>query len=163
MTKRLWIETDFFKDFHCKCSACRHSCCTDWKVGISKKDYDKLQTLTYSDELFNKLEVALAKPDFPSETAYRYFVPDYAGNCPMLDKQGLCMLQNEHGEDALADVCRIYPRSYKEINGIHELTCSNSCEAVIELLMNESKLSFVCRYENDDSKMIMHKDADVIS
>jgi lysine-N-methylase len=49
---------------------------------------------------------------------------------------GLCALQMELGENYLPNVCRLYPRNIKQLNENYEISCSNSCEAVVELLIN---------------------------
>jgi hypothetical protein len=51
-------------------------------------------------------------------------------------EDGLCALQMELGESHLPDICKLYPRSTKKLIEGSECCCSNSCEEVVELLMN---------------------------
>lgn len=58
----------------------------------------------------------------------------------MHGEDGLCMLHKECGEDVLPEICRVYPRSMKREGGVNQACCSSSCEAVIEILMDEKQL-----------------------
>lgn len=48
------------------------------------------------------------------------------------------MLHTELGEGSLAAVCRLYPRGVRT-EGVRECSCANSCEAVLELLLQKSE------------------------
>lgn len=160
MTTNKWIETDFFEKFKCKCGNCKHTCCNGWNINISKKEYYKLVTLNCSKELADKIESAFIIPNFPTDEEYRKIAPNYLGNCPMLDVNGLCMIHKELGPEALSEICKSYPRSYKEVNGVLEATCTNSCEKVIELIMQEDQLSFVEKSIDKEPNIIINTDAD---
>ena len=141
--KRLWYEADYFSKFACKCGDCRHACCKGWKIAVSENEYFRLIGLECSERLHEKLESAFCIPDFPTTGRYRMIEPDWLGQCHMLDTDGLCMLQKECGEGVLPEVCRVYPRSYKNENGNLQACCSSSCERVVEMLMEEDRLRFV--------------------
>lgn len=141
--KRLWYEADYFSKFACKCGDCRHACCKGWKIAVSENEYFRLIGLECSEKLHEKLESAFCIPDFPTTGRYRMIEPDWLGQCHMLDTDGLCMLQKECGEGVLPEVCRVYPRSYKNENGNLQACCSSSCERVVEMLMEEDRLRFV--------------------
>ena len=66
-------------------------------------------------------------------------LPGYDGSCPMRMKDGRCSIQAELDESALPTVCRLYPRGVRE----REASCSNSCEAVVELLHRKEAIRFV--------------------
>jgi hypothetical protein len=71
-------------------------------------------------------------------------------------EDGLCALQSELKEKSLPEVCRIYPRQASRLHIQNECSCSNSCEAVIELLLQmqepmqfiETDLSFEPKFED---------------
>ena len=65
-------------------------------------------------------------------------LPGYDGSCPMRMKDGRCSIQAELDESALPTVCRLYPRGIRE----REASCSNSCEAVVELLHRKEAIRF---------------------
>ena len=155
MTKRLWIEADYFNKFQCKCGACKRSCCSSFVVPVSKKEYYKLLTLPCSKKLCDKIESCFVEPEFPTEDRYRLIAPNYLGDCPMLDENGLCMIHKELGPSALSSICNTYPRSLKQINNHFQANCSNSCEAVVELLFNQDKVNFVEAERNDEPNLFV--------
>lgn len=161
MTKKLWIETDYFSKFKCKADKCKRCCCSGWVIPVSKKEYYKLLTLDCSKQLADKIESCFVAPDFPTEERYRIIAPNYLGNCPMLDENGLCMIHSELGPQVLAQVCNSYPRSLKKVNDVYKANCSNSCEAVIELLLQEDKLTFKAVESNNDPNIYLNTKQDL--
>lgn len=142
MEKRLWLEPDYYENFRCKCGSCRNCCCNGWDIAVSMQEYFRLIGMECSEELHHKLECAFRMPEKPSPQHYRLISPNWLGECPMRDEDGLCMLQKECGESALPEICRVYPRSLKQESRIYQACCSNSCEAIIELLLQEDQLRF---------------------
>jgi len=136
----IWLETDYFEKFRCKGGACRNSCCEGWKIGVSMREYFDLIGRDCSEELHKRLQSAFVAPDQPSPEKFRYIAPNWLGMCPMHGDDGLCMLHKECGEGALPEVCRVYPRSLKNEGGVNQACCSSSCEAVIEILLQEKQL-----------------------
>ena len=135
-----YLVPDYFFDFRCKMGACRCACCEGWPISVSLKDYFSLLSADVSKELRIKLDCALHIAPNPSPEAYAQILPRYDGQCPMRMSDGRCALHFELGEYALSDVCRLYPRGVRE----DECSCANSCEAVIEMLMErEEKIRFV--------------------
>lgn len=145
-----YLTPDYYPEFLCKMGACRSACCEGWPISVSLADYFKLLGVECSPGLRRRLDCAMHLSDHPSPEAYAQISPRYDGNCPMRMADGRCALQAELGEDALAAVCRLYPRGVRT-NGVRECSCANSCEAVLELFLNrtapivfrETELSFV--------------------
>ncbi len=142
MDDRLWLVPAYYKNFKCKCGACRHACCKDWKIAVTEREYYTLIGLDCSERLHEKLECAFAAPDFQTADRFRLIELDWRGQCRMLDEDGLCMLQKECGEEYLPGVCRAYPRSIKRENTQYRAVCSASCEGVCELLLDGDSLKF---------------------
>lgn len=140
-----WIETDYFDAFECKCGACRHTCCTGWSISVNMRDYFRLIGMDCSDALHARLERAFRDPENPSPDRFKMISPDWLGECPLHDSDGLCMLHRELGSACLPMICRLYPRSIRIEGGVRRACCSNSCEAVIETLMRQDQLTIVRR------------------
>lgn len=132
---RKFLTPDYFPDFHCKMGACRAACCEGWPISVSLTDYFRLLGAECSSELKRKLDCALHISEHPSPEGYAHILPRYDGQCPMRLADGRCGLQVELGEAALATVCRLYPRGVRT-GDVHECSCANSCEAVVELLLH---------------------------
>jgi len=135
---RDYLIPDYYPDFHCKMGACRTACCEGWPVSVSMKDYFELLGMDCSPELRQKLDCALHLSLHPSPEAYAQILPRYDGQCPLRMEDGRCTLHAELGEGALAEVCRLYPRGVRT-GEVYECSCANSCEAVVELLLNRTQ------------------------
>jgi len=133
-----YLVPDYYQAFRCKIGQCRTPCCDGWPVTFSMLDYFKLLGVECSPELKRRLDNALHLTEHPAEEEYAMLLPRYDGTCPMRLEDGRCGLQVEAGEGALPAVCRQYPRSIRP----GECCCSNSCEAVIELLDREAPIQF---------------------
>ena len=81
----------------------------------------------------------------------------------MLDDNGLCMIHKELGPEYLSEICRCYPRSYKKVNNVLQATCSNSCEAVVEQLLNIDSLSFKTDEKNNNPNITINIDDDIMA
>ena len=133
-----YLVPDYFPSFRCKIGGCRHSCCEGWAISVTMKDYFKLLSVPCSDELRRRIDTALHLYDYPTETKYAQISPRYDGNCGMRLPDGRCGLHAELGEEALSDVCRLYPRGIRTV-GMYEASCANSCEAVLEALIHHKE------------------------
>ena len=138
-----YLVPDYYPAFSCKMGACRRPCCEGWPISVSMKDYFTLLGIDCSPELRRKLDGGLHLSLHPTPEAYAQILPRYDGQCPLHMADGRCMLHAECGGDALAAVCRLYPRGVR--NGAdRECSCANSCERVIEqLLVHEAPLQFI--------------------
>ena len=132
-----YLVPDYYPAFSCKMGACRRPCCEGWPITMSMKDYFRLLSVDCSPELRRKLDCGLHLVPRPTEDAYAQILPRYDGVCPLHMADGRCLLHAECGGDALAAVCRLYPRGVR--NGEdRECSCANSCEAVIEMLLERT-------------------------
>ena len=138
-----YLVPDYYPAFSCKMGACRRPCCEGWPISVTMKDYFRLLSIECSPELRRKLDSGLHLSLRPSEDAYAQILPRYDGVCPLHMEDGRCALHAECGGDSLAAVCRLYPRGVR--NGEdRECSCTNSCEAVVELLLKRvAPLTFI--------------------
>lgn len=125
----------YYPDFRCKAGDCRHPCCSGWDIALSMQEYFHMLGRDCSPELRRRLDTAFHLADTPSEDHYAIISPRWDGDCPLHLPSGLCGLQCECGEGAIPSVCRYYPRSPKS-KYAYQCQCSNSCEAVVELLFD---------------------------
>lgn len=161
MENQKWLTTDYYKDFKCKCSACRHSCCHGWQIPITRKEYEQLISLECNEEMRHRLDVSFITPDYIDENRYRILSFNYSGDCH-LQKDGLCLIHKEKGETSLPRVCRLYPRSLKKINDKNTAVCSSSCEAVVEMLLKDSYMQLKYEELNEHSEIEYKVDNEVI-
>lgn len=143
-----FLMPDYYENFSCKMGKCRSACCIGWPISVSMTNYFRLLGVECRKDLRQRLDTGLRIVDKPTEEEYARFEPRYDGNCPLRMHDGRCALHAELGEDILPDVCRLYPRGIRmrAKDGIYEISCANSCEAVLELLFEKhEKIDFIKR------------------
>ncbi len=126
----------YMQKFCCKCESCRAVCCRGWRINLTKTEYLRLTALSCSESLRARIERSLTVFDAPDEDAFAYISHGADGRCPMLDGDGLCSIQTECGDTVQPAVCRLYPRAVRAGDPC-EIVAATSCEATVELLMNE--------------------------
>ncbi len=139
METRKYLVPDYFPRFQCKMGECRNACCQGWPVSINMEKYFELLGADCPYELRQKLDCAMHLQDRPSPESYAFLKHRYDGNCYLRHPDGRCGLQVCMGEDILPDVCRLYPRGIRKDADGCECSCANSCEAVVELLLQQEE------------------------
>lgn len=151
-----FLIPDYLTSFTCKMGSCRTPCCVGWPVRISLEDYFKLTSRECSEELRRRLDTGIKVSLHPTPEEYAEITPRYDGDCSMRLPDGRCILHAELGEDALAHVCRLYPRGIRLEPG-YECSLANSCEAVLELLFEKADPISFCHRELSFGKLPAHK------
>jgi len=125
----------YCKDFHCLAENCRDSCCKDWRIEFDKNDFLRLRRLDAPKEFKPRLDSAVKRlRSGPGHgTLFGHFQLE-DGNCPLLEKCGLCSLQLNCGGEALPEVCRVFPRISCYTAAAREHCLTLGCEAVHKLL-----------------------------
>lgn len=120
----------FYKTFQCIADKCEHSCCIGWEIDIDEDSFDYYKSIPGS---FGK---RLAEQT-TTEDGEHSFILQENGWCPFLNKQKLCDIYSELGEEALCEVCTEYPRFTIEYGNVREIALSFSCEEVGRILFSD--------------------------
>lgn len=122
---------------------CRTACCRGWPVGFSLEDYFRLSACDCSAELRHRIDTGIRVSLTPTPDRYAEIAPRFDGDCSMRLSDGRCAIHAELGEGALTDVCRLYPRGVRT-SPFMEYAFSNSCEAVLEMLIDrDTPIGFI--------------------
>lgn len=135
------ILPTFYDDFSCLADRCHHSCCRGWEIDIDPATADLYQSLQtpLGDLIRNNITTT-------SEGASFRLTEDE--RCPFLQKDGLCQLIREAGDDILCDICANHPRFFVMAGDIELGGVGLSCEKSVELLLSDNApLTFYA--END--------------
>lgn len=127
----LKVAPDYYPNFKCIASACKHNCCIGWEIDIDEATAD----------FYTRVEGALGKrlADHISKTDPPYFILDENKRCPFLNKENLCDLILGLGEHHLCTVCARHPRFQNELPGRVESGLGLCCEAAAALILGQSK------------------------
>lgn len=140
---REFLIPDYYLEFSCKTGTCRSACCVGWPITVSMRDYYFLLGVDCDQDLRKRIDCGVLRINRPTEEEYARFEPRYDGNCPLRSEDGKCALHARLGEDALPDVCCLYPRGVRVENGEYECSCANSCEKTLELLFRKEPVAFL--------------------
>ena len=102
---------DYYSKFTCTADKCGDTCCRGWEVDI---DDDANEYYQLAPGEFAKEVRASIREEETEDGHARFFPLTADGNCPFLDRTGLCRIILQMGEGALCTTCREYPRYYIE-------------------------------------------------
>lgn len=127
----------YFYDFQCEASACSDTCCAGWGIAIDKVSLKKYRK--YPGFFGNRLRGSI---DWENRT-----FEQYGGRCAFLNRENLCDIYSEAGEQMLCKTCTRYPRHYEEYENLREISLSLSCPAAAKMILTPEKMTFTssCR------------------
>ena len=125
---------DYYSKFTCIADKCGDTCCRGWEVDI---DDDANEYYQLAPGEFAKEVRASIREEETEDGHARFFPLTADGNCPFLDRTGLCRIILQMGEGALCTTCREYPRYYIEAGDYSQQDLSLSCPAVAEIFFAE--------------------------
>lgn len=127
-------KPDFYDQFKCIASRCTDTCCVGWEIDIdeaTQQVYRKVSGV-FGDRLRENIE----------DGHFKLLPHD---RCPFLDKDNLCEVYRNLGEDALCDICTEHPRFVEVYGDIMERGLGLCCEEAARLLLEgEGPLAFTC-------------------
>lgn len=159
--KRIVLQPEYMKNFHCIGPACEDSCCIGWKVDINKETYLKYKKVNHQ-ELKPIFEKAVnRKHNQKSDESYGKIKMESDGRCPFLDEKMLCKIQGTLGEKCLSDTCALYPRYLRKVDGKFERSATMSCPEIARLgLLNPEGIAFEHIEEDVDVRIKLHSNFD---
>ena len=142
------VYPDYYKKFSCKKEKCRHNCCIGWEI-----DIDEEKTQYYKNiggEMGKKLKNNIANKPTP------HFILDKNERCPFLNKDNLCELVINLGEDSLCEICSLHPRFQNLLPERTEIGLGLCCEAATELIIgNRDTVNLINNTTSDDEIIIL--------
>ena len=137
------IKPDFYKNFKCIADKCTDSCCVGWEIIVDSETSEKYEDI--KGDFGEKIRMNLVK-DEDNEICFKL---DEKERCPFLNKNNLCDIIINCGEDALCSICTEHPRFYNDFQKVIECGLGLCCEEVCRLLLETDKpLKYIT--ENED-------------
>ncbi len=124
----------YYKEFKCIGPACEDTCCSGWDVVIDANTYQSYQKMegTFGEKLRSKMVV--------DQDGDNIFVLD-GKRCPFLNKDMLCDIYTEKGEEYLCYTCKQYPRYMETFFDLKEMGISLSCPEAARIILGHAKLT----------------------
>lgn len=128
---------DYYKQFKCIAHECTHSCCVGWEIEVDEHSLNYYRSIT--GDFGKKLNENIMCED--NSSVFRLGKNE---RCPFLNKNNLCDIIINLGEDKLCQICTDHPRFRNFYTARTEIGLGLTCEAAAEIILSkETKTSLI--------------------
>ena len=145
------LKPFYYDDFKCVGGGCKDSCCIGWNIYIDKKSYKAYKNV--KGEYYKKLKDGISRNRKDSDDLHYGDMKLENGKCKFLNKQNLCDIYIDLGQEYLCNTCKIYPRVINKNGDIYEKGLKLSCPEVARMFV-ELKDIFSFDMENRELNKI---------
>lgn len=122
------VVPSYYHKFKCIAERCTHNCCIGWEIDIDEATMD----------YYSSLDTPLGER-IRANIAEGHFILGNGERCPFLNKNGLCDIICECGEDALCDICTLHPRFRNFYTSFYETGLGLCCEEAARIILSEKE------------------------
>lgn len=141
----LYIKPAFYDEFKCVADKCTDSCCVGWEINIDNETMDIYKNM-HTEFASEIRENIIGNED----NTYSFKLLE-GERCPFLNKNNLCDIILNCGEDNICYICKEHPRFYNDFLNVTEYGLGLCCEEVVRLLLeNDEPLEFVVFNDEDE-------------
>jgi len=128
----------YVTQFQCLGSECPDTCCAGWSINIDKETFQGYRRVVQPQlkPLLQEYLVQLDKESYAKHAKIGLRKTD--SHCGLHSAEGLCMVQQRLGEDALSDTCYVYPRSIVQLGDRLEQSLTLSCPEAARLALTQT-------------------------
>ncbi len=145
---------DYYSQFKCIANNCRHSCCVGWEIEIDEDTLCKYKTVPgdFGKRLSESITTSGGTPVFLLGDNER---------CPFLNKNNLCDIILNIGEENLCQICTDHPRFRNFYTDRTEIGIGLTCEAAAILILNrEAKTELIPISETETTSQLTKEERD---
>ena len=142
------VFPDYYKNFKCIASKCRHNCCIGWEIDIDSS------TMAFYENVKGKMGERL-KNNVSHENE-PHFILGENERCPFLNKDNLCDIIIELGEEHICDICAAHPRFINETGDRVETGIGMCCEEAARIILSKKDtVTFEINGEESESDCLI--------
>ena len=131
------VTPDFYREFQCTGSACRHNCCIGWEIGIDEDTADFYRSVN------GEMGERLARNIRSGQDGAAFRLGEDK-RCPFLNRDNLCDIMTNIGAGGLCQICADHPRFRADFEDRIEFGLGLACEEAARLwLTHEAPIRFV--------------------
>ncbi len=148
----LHVFPDYYTEFRCINSRCRHNCCIGWEIDIDPETAEFYRNV--GGDFGKRLAVNISSEEEP------HFILGENERCPFLNRNNLCDIITTLGEDRLCTICAEHPRFHNELPGRIESGLGLCCEETARLILTRREpVQLIAEGEPDcDDEIIALRD-----
>lgn len=143
-----YIRPFYYDEFKCIGGECEDNCCAGgWDIFVEEEIVQAYQQV--EGEFGEKLNRAIITGDVNKIKL------DEKKCCPLLNRELLCEVYINLGEDKMGKVCKQYPRMYRKYRDVVECDLSLSCPEVARVLVKyNQQVEFLLDEYLDENDMV---------
>ena len=123
----------YYSRFSCIASNCQHNCCIGWEIDIDKDTYNNY--LKVEGGIAERLKENIIGGKNPRFKMLK------GGRCPFLNKDNLCDIIVNLGEQNLCEICKLHPRFLNYFDDRVEIGLGLCCEEAARIILtNKDKM-----------------------
>lgn len=132
----------YYSRFSCIASGCKHNCCIGWEIDIDNDTYSKY--LNIKGKFGDLLKQNIAGGKNP------HFKMLKGGRCPFLNKDNLCDIIVNLGEQILCEICKLHPRYLNYFENRVEVGLGLCCEEAARIILTNKDIVEVVKIEGEE-------------
>ena len=125
------VFPDYYKEFKCIGGVCAHNCCIGWEIDIDPDTAAFYRTV--SGEMGLRL-----KENIAWDGEEPHFILGEKERCPFLNRDNLCDIILDLGEEYICGICTDHPRFRNELPGRMETGIGLCCEEAGRLILGKT-------------------------
>ncbi|MBQ4556932.1 MAG: flagellin lysine-N-methylase [Clostridia bacterium] len=149
------IFPDYYKDFKCIASRCKYNCCIGWEIDID--DDTAAFYKTVGGDIGKRLCENIANE------GTEHFILGENERCPFLNKNNLCDIIIELGEEHICTICQKHPRFENELPGRVETGLGMACEEAARLILSKKTPTRLIGGGESDDEIINLRDEIIVA
>ena len=133
---------NYYHEFKCIANECKHTCCAGWDMYIDENTLNlyKNDSSDFAKTLNSGINFKKSK-----------FKTDKTGRCAFLNKDGLCDLITNLGEQSLCQICRDHPRFKCFYKNVQETGLGFCCEQATKIILSYKDKITTILIKDDES------------
>jgi lysine-N-methylase len=148
----IYIKPWFFDKFKCIADKCTDNCCIGWEIDVDD------ETLSKYNQVKGNFGERIAENLIESDDGSTCFHLCENERCAFLNKDNLCDIIINCGEDYLCDICHEHPRFYEWFPGVTECGLGLCCEEVCRILLESEEDFSLVEYNDGEEITLQEKD-----
>lgn len=127
----------YVTQFQCLGTECPDTCCAGWSINVDKETFQQYRRVV-QPTLKPLIKEYLVHVDKDSNAKHgKMGLRKTDSRCGLHSSDGLCMIQQHLGEDALSDTCYVYPRSIVQFGERFQQGLTLSCPEAARLALTQ--------------------------
>ncbi len=134
---------DYYEKFKCIADRCQHSCCIGWEIDIDDDTFEYYKNINsnFGERL---------KENITEQDGCNCFKLTENERCPFLNKDNLCDIILNLGEDALCQICSDHPRFRNFYSDRIEVGLGLCCEEAARLIITKQDKTKIVEIDDDE-------------